>query len=213
MDSQPLPKLYSRSLRPVLICQLCHTYGTPSPLLHVSLTINGCLPRSSCVNGCLPNTLLTCQDVPGSHSAFLCRVKGHTLTSCARRRGSLGTRLHWYTTLLQQTALRNVIMRPPQCFNNYVMFHHVHSLAYTHTFHHTSPILSLMYWKAQCINAMHHHYLLFIITYVCIHQPAIPPPLYVNTELIRAFVPAYNLQVNTHPLHIGTQCLIFVCQN
>ena len=43
-----------------------------------SLCVNGCLPRSSCVNGCLPNTLLTCQDVPGSHSAFLCRVKGHT---------------------------------------------------------------------------------------------------------------------------------------
>ena len=59
-----------------------------------SLCVNGCLPRSSCVNGCLPNTLLTCQDVPGSHYAFLCRVKGHTLTSCARRRGSLGTRLH-----------------------------------------------------------------------------------------------------------------------
>ena len=58
-----------------------------------SLCVNGCLPRNSCVNGCLPNTLLTCQDVPGSHSAFLCRVKGHTLTSCARRRGSLGTRL------------------------------------------------------------------------------------------------------------------------
>ena len=58
-----------------------------------SLCVNGCLPRSSCVNGCLPNTLLTCQDVPGSHSAVLCRVKGHTLTSCARRRGSLGTRL------------------------------------------------------------------------------------------------------------------------
>ena len=52
-----------------------------------SLCVNGCLPRSSCVNGCLPNTLLTCQDVPGSHSAFLCRVKGHTLTFCARRRG------------------------------------------------------------------------------------------------------------------------------
>ena len=89
---------------------------------------------------------------------------------------------------------------------------HAPCVAYTHTFHHTSPILSLMYWKAQCMNAfhtMHHHYLLFIITYVlCIHRPAIPPPLYVNTELIRAFVPAYNLQVNTHPLHIGTQCLI-----
>ena len=59
-------------------------------------------------------------------------------------------------------------------------------MAYTHTFHHTSPILSLIYWKAQCMNAlhtMHHHYLLFIITYVCIHRPGIPPPLYVNTEL------------------------------
>ena len=59
-----------------------------------SLCVNGCLPRSSCVNGCLPNTLLTCQDVPGSPSAFLCRVKGHTLTLCARKRGSLGTRLY-----------------------------------------------------------------------------------------------------------------------
>ena len=59
--------------------------------------------RSHCVKRCLPgalasfgvylNTLLTCRNVPGSHSAFLCRVKGHTLTLCARRRGSLGTRL------------------------------------------------------------------------------------------------------------------------
>ena len=96
MDSQPLPKLYARSLRPVLICQLCHTYGTPYSTFRLrSLCVNVCLPRSSCVNGRLPNTLLTCQDVPGSHSAFLCRVKGHTLTSCARRRGSLGTRTHF----------------------------------------------------------------------------------------------------------------------
>ena len=88
---------------------------------------------------------------------------------------------------------------------------YMHHAWLTHTFHHTSPILSLMYWKAQCMNAlhtMHHHYLLFIITYICIHRPGIPPPLYVNTELIRAHVPAYNLQVNAHPLHIGTQCLI-----
>ena len=59
--------------------------------------------RSHCVKRCLPgalasfgvylNTLLTCRNVPGSHSAFLCRVKGHTLTLCARRRGSLGMRL------------------------------------------------------------------------------------------------------------------------
>ena len=96
MDSQPLPKLYARSLRPVLICQLCrYLWNAVAPYSTFrlrSLCVNGCLPRSSCVNGCLPNTLLTCQDVPGSHSAFLCRVKGHTLTSCARRRGSLGTR-------------------------------------------------------------------------------------------------------------------------
>ena len=70
-----------------------------------SLCVNVCLPRSSCVNGRLPNTLLTCQDVPGSHSAFLCRVKGHTLTSCARRRGSLGTRLYFATVSLSETGL------------------------------------------------------------------------------------------------------------
>ena len=61
--------------------------------------VKRCLPRSSCVIRCLPNTLLTCRNVPGSHSAFLCRVKGHTLTLCARRRGSLGTRLLCFTPL------------------------------------------------------------------------------------------------------------------
>ena len=40
---------------------------------------------------------------------------------------------------------------------------HAPCVDYTHTFHHTSPILSLIYWKAQCMNALHtmHHHFLF----------------------------------------------------
>ena len=122
MDSQPLPKLYARSLRPVLICQLCHTYGTPSRNLSAlsylwnavapystfrlrSLCVNGCLPRSSCVNGCLPNTLLTCQDVPGSPSAFLCRVKGHTLTLWGEP-GNEATSIHTMAVYILRMSVR-----------------------------------------------------------------------------------------------------------
>ena len=71
------------------------------PLLHtitLRQTVSTC---SSCVILCLRNTLFTCQDVPGSPSAFLCRVKGHTHTLCARRRGSPGTRLGLATVLLR----------------------------------------------------------------------------------------------------------------
>ena len=78
-------KITSRSLSP-------QTLRRPAFRLRSHCVVR-CLPGAPCVVRCLPNTLLTCQDVPGSHSAFLCRVKGHTLTSCARRRGSLGTRL------------------------------------------------------------------------------------------------------------------------
>ena len=53
--------------------------NTPSPrLLHVSLTITLRRSVSSWSSLRRSNTLLTCPDVPGSHSAFLCRVKGHT---------------------------------------------------------------------------------------------------------------------------------------
>ena len=60
------------------------------PLLHVSLTLT--LRQTVSTPELLRHSvsLLTCRNVP---SAFLCRVKGHTLTLCARRRGSLGMRL------------------------------------------------------------------------------------------------------------------------
>ena len=56
-----------------------------------SLCVNGCLPRSSCVNGCLPNTLLTCQDVPGS---FFVGSKVIRLR-WARGRGEPGNEATW----------------------------------------------------------------------------------------------------------------------
>ena len=102
---------------------------------------------------------------------------------------------------------------------------HAPCVAYTPTFHHTSPILSLMYWKAQCMNAlhtMHHHFLLFIITYVCIHRPGIPPP---NYRHIWAYVPVYksHLQDNAYYLHCACvwECTthwhtvsgLIICQN
>ena len=60
---------------------LFHTVEESGDMVHNyarSLCVVRCLPGAPCVVRCLPNTLLTCQDVPGSHSAFLCRVKGHT---------------------------------------------------------------------------------------------------------------------------------------
>ena len=36
---------------------------------------------------------------------------------------------------------------------------YMHHAWLTHTFHHTSPILSLMYWKAQCMNALVYYHL------------------------------------------------------
>ena len=82
-----------------------------------------CLPRSSCVIRCLPYTLLTCRNVP---SAFLCRVKGHTLTLCARRRGSLGTRLgRFYETESGLVSLQNSRnCKPQQCIGE--IFNAIH---------------------------------------------------------------------------------------
>ena len=71
------------------------------PLLHTITLRQTVSTWSSCVIRCLRNTLFTCQDVPGSPSAFLCRVKGHTHTLCVRRRGSPGTRLGLATVLLR----------------------------------------------------------------------------------------------------------------
>ena len=69
----------------------CSHANTPSPrLLYVSLTITlrrSVSTRSSLRRSVSTNTLLTCQDVPGSHSAFLRRVKGHTQYRRAWERG------------------------------------------------------------------------------------------------------------------------------
>ena len=74
------------------------------PLLHVSLTITlrqTVSTRSSCVIRCLPKHVA---HVPKcTRPAFLCRVKGHTLTFCAR------TRLFTYTVSRACASIYRVI--------------------------------------------------------------------------------------------------------
>ena len=75
-------------LRSLLAVSPATSFGTPSPptprFAYDHIASNGVYPGAPASFRCLPNTLLTCRNVPGSPSAFLCRVKGHTL---ARRLG------------------------------------------------------------------------------------------------------------------------------
>ena len=99
--------------------------NTPSPrLLHVSLTIT--LRRSVSISGapcvvrCLPNTLLTCQDVPGSAPTPLFSVGSKVIrnTLCARRRGSVRLQMRNQriseTTRLQSSARALINRRAPK---------------------------------------------------------------------------------------------------